>query len=214
MKKIWVYGRVTDQPWLREASRSGIEIVHRSIEELSAQAGSESHQGVVAEVEPYRYAAIEPILAQPDGLIVALDQVQDPHNLGAVARVAESAGVAGLVLTRRRSVAVTAAVCSASAGAVEHLKIAQVENMADFLLKAKQDGRWVYGAAAGSDLVYTEVDMRGPTVLVLGAEDRGLRPRVARSCDALVSILLAGRVGSLNLSTAAAVLVFEAVRQR
>ncbi len=157
---------------------------------------------------------LQSILGEADSLILALDQVQDPQNLGAVAETAECTGAAGLIIPERRSVAVTAAVCSASSGAVEHMKIARVGNMADSLLEAKEMEYWVYGAAADGDLVYTEVDMDGPVVLVLGSEGKGLRPRVARSCDALLSIPLAGQLGSLNVSSAAAVLAFEATRQR
>jgi len=141
--------------------------------------------------------------------------VQDPHNLGAVARSAEAAGATGLVIPDRRAAAVTPAVCKASAGAVEHLAIARVRNLADWLAAAKtREGLWVYGAAADGAAVYSTVDLTGPVVLVLGSEGRGLRPRVAAACDALVSIPLRGRTESVNVSAAAAVLLFEAVRQR
>jgi 23S rRNA (guanosine2251-2'-O)-methyltransferase len=186
-----------------------------SPDELTRLAGSPDHQGVVAEVEPYPYADADRLAAAPDALIVALDQVQDPHNLGAVCRSAEAAGASGVVIPDRRAVGVTPAVCKASAGAVEHLAVARVRNLADWLESAKdRAGLWVYGAAAEAAESYTSVDLKGPVVLVMGSEGSGLRPRVGAMCDALVSIPLRGRAASLNVSAAAAILLFEAVRQR
>src|SRR5207302_4098479 len=182
---------------------------------LSELAGSDDHQGLVAEVAPYPYVEAEELLSRERALLVALDEVTDPHNLGAIARVCEAAGADGLLITRRRSAGVTAAVARASAGAVEHLPIAQVENLAETLLSARRPGLWTYAAdLAGDDAAYDRHDYRDGTVFVLGAEGRGLRPRVRRSCDAVASIPMRGRVESLNVSTAAAVLLFEAVRQR
>ncbi len=145
-----------------------------------------------------------------NALLVALDQVQDPQNLGAIARTAECAGATGLVIPERRAAEVTAAVCKSSAGAVEHLPVARVRNLADFLGEAKQAGMWCYGASADGSVAYAEVDWAGPVVLVLGSEGRGLRPRVAGACDALVSIPLRGRIESLSVSAAAAVLSYAA----
>jgi 23S rRNA (guanosine2251-2'-O)-methyltransferase len=184
------------------------------VAELTRLAGSTDHQGIVAEVDPYQYADPSSLLAA-DALVIALDEVQDPHNLGAVCRSAEAAGATGVVIPERRSAAVTGAVCKASAGAVEHLAITRVRNLADWLEAAKEvDGLWVFGADAGAPGAYTEVDMTGPVVLVLGSEGKGIRPRVGGRCDALVSIPVRGRTASLNVSAAAAVLLFEAVRQR
>ena len=141
--------------------------------------------------------------------MLALDEVQDPQNVGAVARVAESAGCAGLVLPERRSADVTPAVCRASAGAVEHLPIAQVGNLATWLEQSKQrEGLWVYGAEAGASVPYDRPDYSGRVILVLGSEGRGLRPRVAETCDQLVRLPVRGQVGSLNVATAASALVY------
>ena len=181
---------------------------------LSELAGSDDHQGLVAEVAPYPYVDAEELLSRERALLVALDEVTDPHNLGAVARVCEGAGADGLMITRRRSAAVTAAVARASAGAVEHLPIARIENLADTLIRARRPGLWCYAAAPGGDPPYDRHDYRDGTVFVLGAEGRGLRPRVRTSCDAVATIPMRGQVDSLNVSTAAAVLLFEAVRQR
>ena len=182
--------------------------------ELTRLAGSPDHQGIVAEVDPYPYADPTTLLRAPAALVVALDQVQDPHNLGAICRSAEVAGAAGIVIPQRRSAAITPAACKASAGAVEHLAVARVRNLADWLAAAKEAGAWIYGAEAGAPASYTEADLGGRAVLVLGSEGAGLRPRVAEACDLLVSVPSRGRVASLNVSAAAAVLLFEAIRQR
>jgi len=206
--KVWCTARSRESlDWLPE--RTAVEPADR----LAARAGSEEHQGVVAEVAPYPYSGAAEVLAGERPLAVALDEVTDPHNLGAVARVAECAGAGGLVITKRRSAAVTAAVCRASAGAVEHLRIARVENLADLLLEARRPGLWTYAAAPGA-AAHDRSDYRDGAVFVLGAEGRGLRPRVRAACDAAVAIPMMGKVESLNVSTAAAVLLFEAVRQR
>jgi 23S rRNA (guanosine2251-2'-O)-methyltransferase len=183
-------------------------------EELERLCGSAEHQGVVAEVDPYPYADPGALLGSKQALVVALDQVQDPHNLGAVCRAAEVAGADGVVIPERRAASVTAAACKASAGAVEHLRVARVRNLADWLAEAKEGGAWVYGAAADAPGRYTDLDWEGRAVLVLGSEGSGLRPRVRAACDQVVSIPVRGKVGSLNASVAAAVILFEAIRQR
>jgi 23S rRNA (guanosine2251-2'-O)-methyltransferase len=183
-------------------------------EEIASRCGSEAHQGVCAEVDPYPYADAAELLAVPDPVIVALDEVTDPQNLGAVCRTAEASGATGVVIPERRSAEVTAAVCKASAGAVEHLPVARVRNLADFLAEAKEAGCWCYGAAAGAPTPYTAPDWSGGVVIVLGAEGRGLRPRVAAACDELVSLPLRGRVASLNVSATAAVLLYRILQYR
>jgi 23S rRNA (guanosine2251-2'-O)-methyltransferase len=183
-------------------------------EELERLCGSPDHQGAVAEVDPYPYADPIALLRGEAPLIVALDQVQDPRNFGAVARSAEFAGAAGLVIPDRRAAEVTAATCKASAGAVEHLNIAHVRNLADWLGDAKAAGFWVWGADAAASQPPWKVDLNGPTVLVLGGEGKGIRPRVASVCDGLIAFPRRGEVESLNVSAAAAALLFEAMRQR
>jgi 23S rRNA (guanosine2251-2'-O)-methyltransferase len=183
-------------------------------EELQRRAGSDGHQGVCALVDPYPYADAGELLRRPTPLIVALDEVQDPQNLGAIIRTAEAAGVDGVVICERRAAQVTAAVAKASAGAVEHLPVARVRNLADFLGKAKAAECWCYGAATDGAVPYTEPDWTGGVVLVLGAEGHGLRPRVASACDALVALPLRGRVASLNVSAAAAALLYGILQRR
>lgn len=185
-----------------------------SPEELERLCGSPDHQGVVAEMEPYPYVGSAELLGSDNALLVALDQVQDPRNLGAVCRSAEAAGAAGVVIPDRRSAEITAVACKASAGAVEHLRIAHVRNLADWLGEAKQAGFWIWGADAGAKQAPWDVDLKGPTVLVLGGEGKGLRPRVASACDGLVALPQRGKIDSLNVSAAASALLFEAVRQR
>ena len=183
-------------------------------DEIARRCGSDAHQGVCADIEEYRYADAAELLRAPDPVLVALDEVTDPQNLGAVCRTAECSGATGVIMPERRSAVVTPAVCKASAGAVEHLAIARVRNLADFLADAKAAGCWSYGAAAGARNPYRAVDWRGGVVVVLGAEGKGLRPRVASACDDLVAIPLRGRIDSLNVSATAAVLLYEILQQR
>jgi 23S rRNA (guanosine2251-2'-O)-methyltransferase len=192
----------------REVLLAEVESSIVSVEEVEERAGSPDHQGICAEVEAYSYADADGLLDVEDALVLALDEIQDPHNLGAVCRVAESAGCSGVVLPERRSAEITPAVCKAAAGAVEHLEVARVRNLADWLAGAKERGSWVYGATADAPVPYHRPDYGGRVVLVLGSEGRGLRPRVASSCDELIHLPHAGRVGSLNVSTAAAALVY------
>jgi 23S rRNA (guanosine2251-2'-O)-methyltransferase len=185
-----------------------------SHDEIAARCGSDAHQGVCAEVDPYPYADAAELLAVPGPLLVALDEVTDPQNLGAICRTAEAAGATGVIIPERRSAEVTPAVCKASAGAVEHLPVAQVRNLADFLGDAKAAGCWCYGAAADAKTPYTAPDWSGGVVVVLGAEGKGLRPRVADACDDLVALPLRGRIESLNVSATAAVLLYTILQQR
>jgi 23S rRNA (guanosine2251-2'-O)-methyltransferase len=190
----------------------GVRVVDAA--EVARLCGSDAHQGVCAEVSDFEYVDAAGLLAAPEPLIVVLDEITDPQNLGAVCRSAECAGADGVVIPERRSAEVTPAVCKASAGAVEWLSIARVRNVADFLGEAKEAGCWCYGAAAEGAAPYRSPDYRGGVVLVLGAEGRGLRPRVAKACDALVALPLRGHIESLNVSAAAAVLLYEILQQR
>lgn len=211
-----IYGR---QP-VAEAER-GRRKVHRVWRapdtppaKLAEMVGSDDHQGIVAEVDPFPYVGGAQLLGKPDALIVVLDQIQDPRNLGAVCRSAEVAGADGVVIPERRAASVTAVACKASAGAVEHLEIARVRNIADFLDDAKKAGFWVWGADGTARSAPWQIDLKGSTAIVMGTEGKGLRPRVADSCDGLVAIPQKGSIESLNVSVAASVLLFEAVRQR
>jgi 23S rRNA (guanosine2251-2'-O)-methyltransferase len=204
VQRVFASERAAQEVWL-----GGVETVIAEPWELEERCGSPDHQGICAEVSPYPYADADSLLDAEDALVLALDEVQDPHNLGAVVRVAEAAGCAGVVLPERRSAEVTAAVCRASAGAIEHLPVARVRNLADWLAAAKErENTWVYGAAAEAAVPYERPDYGGRVVLVLGSEGRGLRPRVSETCDELIHLPNRGQVGSLNVSTAAAALVY------
>jgi 23S rRNA (guanosine2251-2'-O)-methyltransferase len=203
VRRIWA---VRPEEWPDAEPATGDEIAERC--------GSEEHQGVCAEVGPYPYADAHALLEPEDALVVVLDQIQDPRNLGAVARVAEAVGATGLVIPERRSAEVTPAACKASAGAVEYLPVAQVRNIADFLDDAKKAGAWAYGAAADAPALYDEPDYSGRVVLVMGSEGKGLRPRVAEHCDQLISLPIRGRMESLNVSTAAAAILYGILQSR
>jgi 23S rRNA (guanosine2251-2'-O)-methyltransferase len=204
------------------AERRGVPASRHDPTELDAIAGPGAHhQGVVAIAGSYHYAEVEDLIdrsaaAGPGGLLVALDGVTDPHNLGAIARSAHVLGAQGLIVPRDRSAAVTAVVTKASAGATEHLAIAQVTNLARALGQLKEGGLWTAALAAGPRArPLHELDASVPLCLVLGAEGSGIRPLVARACDFQVEIPMVGQgVGSLNVSVAAGVALYEIARQR
>lgn len=208
--RVWATVRAAREPWLATAPR--VQVV--SSDEIESRAQTTTHQGICAEVPPYPYAGEDELFARADPLLVALDGIEDPQNLGAICRSAECAGADGVVIPERRAAEITPAVAKASAGAIEHLRIARVRNLADFLEQAKRRGCWCYGAAADAPREYRQVDWTGGAVLVLGGEGRGLRPRVASVCDELVGIPLHGRLDSLNVSAAAAVLLYAALDAR
>jgi 23S rRNA (guanosine2251-2'-O)-methyltransferase len=207
--RVWATKNAARESWL-----AGAPIELANAEEIERSCGSPAHQGICADAGPFRYAQPDALLAPDNPLIVALDQIQDPQNLGSICRTAECAGVSGVVVPERGAATVTAAVCKASAGAVEHLPVASVRNMADFLGDAKSAGLWCYGAQAGATMSYDALDWTGGVVLVLGSEGRGLRRRVASSCDALVSLPLRGQIESLGVAAAAAILIYAAAGTR
>jgi 23S rRNA (guanosine2251-2'-O)-methyltransferase len=214
VQELWVTERaLAAEPWLKAESPVRVQV--KLDRDLAEAAGTRDHQGVLAYCEPYGYADAYALAIGERPLIVCLDQVSDPHNLGAVCRAVDGAGASGVVLPSHGSARVTAAVCRASAGAVEHVKVAVVTNLARYLAEVKGQDLWVFAAAAeeGATPMW-EADLAGGAALVLGAEGRGLRPLVRKTCDAAVSIPLAGRVESLNVSVAAAVLLYESARQR
>lgn len=208
--ELWVTERALKaEPWL-----NGMRRQVKPERELSEAAGTRDHQGVLAWAEPFRYADAYELAAADSPLLVCLDQVTDPHNLGAVARTAEAAGASGVVVPAHNSARVTPAVVRASAGAIEHLPVAVVKNMARYLSEVKGPQLWAWAAAGDAETSLWEADLTGGIALVLGAEGKGVRPLVRRTCDAAVSIPLLGDVGSLNVSVAAGILLYEARRQR
>jgi 23S rRNA (guanosine2251-2'-O)-methyltransferase len=227
VKDVWATAATAREPFL-----AGVAPAIRDGEQIAQRCGSDAHQGVCAQAGPYPYAGTDELLAREQPLLLALDQVQDPQNLGSICRTAECAGADGVIICERRAAEVTPAVCKASAGAVEHLAVARARNMADFLADARRAGCWCYGAsprdegrdgdragartgAQAAPVPYDEPDYSdGGVVLVLGSEGRGLRPRVAGACDQLVALPLRGRIESLGVSAAAAALLYEILQQR
>ncbi len=215
MGAVWATQSTAREPWL-----SGVQVKTGTAADIERLCGSSAHQGVCAQAGGYPYVSGEELLAGPEPLVVALDEVQDPQNLGSIARTAECAACNGVAIPERRSAEVTPAACKASAGALEHLRVARVRNLADFLVQARAAGCWCYGASAQAvgkhiPIPYDAPDYRGAgVVLVLGSEGRGLRPRVAGACDQLIALPLRGRVGSLNVSAAAAATLYEILQNR
>jgi 23S rRNA (guanosine2251-2'-O)-methyltransferase len=211
--ELWATERaVKAEPWLVEVERPRVQV--KLERELSDAAGTRDHQGVVAWCEPYKYADGWELAAAERPLLACLDQVTDPHNLGAVIRSAEGAGATGVVVPAHGSATVTAAVARSSAGAVEHLPVAVVPNLARYLAEVKRGDLWIYATAGDAATPMWDADLSGGVALVFGAEGKGLRPLVRKTCDDAVSIPLGGQVDSLNVSVAAALLLYEAKRQR
>lgn len=204
--EVWALRQLHDEPWLK-----GVRPKPRQRDELGRAAGTADHQGVVAFADPYPYASIAEVL-EGDGPVVCLDGAQDPRNLGAICRVADGAGAVGLVIARRGSPGVTPTVCKASAGAVEHMRVAQVESINGFLGEARDRGRVIVGADPDGTADFRDGVIPRHSVVVLGSEGAGLRPKVSAACDRLVRIPMGGRVASLNISVAAALLLYEVGR--
>lgn len=204
---------------LNLARRQGVKISFRTRDQLTAMAGDPHHQGVVARVAGASYSSLGDLLTVPAGrgevpFFLALDQVQDPRNLGAVLRSAEVTGVHGVILPKHHAVGLTGAAAKSAMGAAELVAVARETNLVQALEELKKEGVWIVGAVPTGGKVPWEMDLTGPLCLVLGGEGEGLRPLVARSCDFLTSLPMRGRLGSLNVSAAAAVLCYEVLRQR
>ena len=197
---------------IQEAA-GGVPVKNVSRDRIDELARGGVHQGVVARVESYPYSSLEEILAVPRPLILVLDGVTDPRNLGAVLRAADGAGASGVVIPKDRAAGVTAAAVKASAGASEHVRVARETNLKRTVDRMKEANVWVYAAEAGGT-DYAKLDLDGPVAFVLGSEGKGVRRLVREACDGTVSIPMLGSVGSLNVSVAAAVLAYEARRRR
>ena len=201
------------------AKDAGAVVVRIDRRKLNDMSPTGAHQGIIASVAAHDYATIDDILAaaeergQPP-LIVVCDELSDPHNLGAILRTAECAGAHGVIIPKRRSVALTAVVAKASAGAIEYMKVARVSNIAATLRELKERGVWVFGTAADGTTSLYGADLKGPAAIVIGNEGEGMSRLVAETCDFKVSIPMRGSISSLNASAAAAILLYEAVRQR
>lgn len=220
--KIYIQKGDTDKSLGHIASKAreaGCVVVDADRRKLDAMSRTHAHQGVIALAAIREYCSVADILAiaeersEPPFVIVC-DEISDPHNLGAVIRTAEAAGVHGIIIPKRRSAGVTAIVDKTSAGAVEHMAVARVANLTAALKELKDSGLWVYGTAAEGDSDLWATDLRGPVCVVIGSEGEGMGRLVRENCDFLVSIPMKGKVSSLNASAAAAILIYEALRQR
>ena len=201
------------------AKDAGAVVVRIDRRKLNDMSPTGAHQGIIASVAAHDYATIDDILAEAEArgqapLIVVCDELSDPHNLGAILRTAECAGAHGVIIPKRRSVALTAVVAKASAGAIEYMKVARVSNIAATLRELKERGVWVFGTAADGATSLYSADLKGPAAIVIGNEGEGMSRIVAETCDFKVSIPMRGQISSLNASAAAAILLYEAVRQR
>jgi len=204
---------------VRQARSAGVPVHLEPRAALDRLVPEGKHQGVIGLVASKGYADQKEILdyarrrGEPPFLVI-LDGVEDPHNLGAVLRTAEAAGAHGVFIPERRAVGLTATVAKSSAGALEHLRVARISNVSRLIEALQAEGVWVYGLDAAASKPYTALDLRGPVALVLGGEGKGVRPGVLQACDERARIPMLGRISSLNVSAAAAIALFEAVRQR
>ena len=220
--KIYLQKGETDKTLGHIASRAraaGTVVVEADRRKLDAMSRTHAHQGVIALASVREYVSVESILnsAREKGeapLLVVCDEISDPHNLGAIIRTAECAGAHGVVIPKRRSAGLTSVVAKTSAGAVSYLPVARVPNLPALLKELKSQGVWVFGTAAGGTTDLYHVDLKGPAAIVIGSEGEGMSRLVEENCDFLVSIPMKGGLNSLNASAAAAVLLYEAVRQR
>ena len=220
--KVYLAKGETDSTlgYLAAAARSqGVVVVEADRRKLDAMSRTHSHQGVIAVAAVRAYASVEDILAaaREKGeapLLVVCDELSDPHNLGAVIRTAECAGAHGVIIPKRRSAGLTAVVAKTSAGAVSYMPVARVSNLTALLKQLKQEGIWVFGTAADGSTGLYEADLKGPAAIVIGSEGDGMSRLVREQCDFLLSIPMRGQLNSLNASAAAAIVLYEAVRQR
>ena len=220
--KIYLQKGETDKTLGHIASKAraaGVVVVEADRRKLDAMSRTHAHQGVIALAAVREYVSVESILqaARDKGeapLLVVCDEISDPHNLGAILRTAECAGAHGLIIPKRRSAGLTAIVGKTSAGAVSYLPVARVANLTSVLKDLKKQGVWIFGTAAGASTNLYSADLKGPAAIVIGSEGDGMSRLVAENCDFLVSIPMKGHISSLNASAAAAILLYEAVRQR
>ncbi|MDR0951322.1 MAG: 23S rRNA (guanosine(2251)-2'-O)-methyltransferase RlmB [Oscillospiraceae bacterium] len=222
LDKIYVQRGETDKTLgfiASKARETGCVVVSADKRKLDAMSQTHAHQGVIAVAALREYSSVSDILtiAQERGeppFVVVCDEITDPHNLGAIIRTAECAGAHGVIIPKRRSASLTAIIEKTSAGAIEHIAVARVPNLNSALRELKAAGLWIYGASAAGDRPLWKTDLLGPACFVIGSEGEGMSRLVEESCDFLVSIPMSGRVQSLNASAAAAVMLYEALRQR
>jgi 23S rRNA (guanosine2251-2'-O)-methyltransferase len=200
------------------AKKKGIKCNQIPLERFRTYTPSQNAQGVIALKQDFKFSTLDEILSEskksPLPLILVLDEIQDPHNVGAILRSAECSGVRGVILTKHQSATITSTVTKTSAGATEHLKICQVNNLSQTIDELKEKGFWIVGSSLENAKNYTEVDYKIPIALIVGNEEKGIRKLTASKCDFLVKIPMSGKIQSLNVSVATGILLFEILRQR
>ena len=204
---------------IAKAKERKIVIVEKDKRQMQEIAQTENYQGVIAIVPPFSYCEIEDILEEAsrrneDAFVIILDGIEDPHNLGSIIRTAETAGVHGIIIPKRRAASVNSTVNKASAGAVEHMKIARVNNISESIKKLKDAGLWICGTDVRTENYYYNQDLTGPIGIVIGNEGSGMSEKVRKNCDFLVKIPMKGKITSLNASVSGGIVIYEAVKQR
>lgn len=204
---------------IKKAKENKIIVVEKEKRKMEEMAQTQNYQGVIAIVPPFEYVEVEDILEeaktrQEDPFILILDEIEDPHNLGSIIRTAETAGVHGIIIPKRRTALVNSTVNKVSAGAAQHMKIARVTNLCDTIETLKKEGLWICGTDINAEKFYYDQDLTGPIGIVIGNEGNGIGQKVKKNCDFLVKIPMKGKVSSLNASVSTGIIVYEAVKQR
>ena len=201
------------------AKEKRVIIVEKDKKQMDEMAQNQNYQGVIAIVPPFEYCEIEDIIENAkskneEPFVLILDGIEDPHNLGSIIRTAETAGIHGIIIPKRRAASINSTVNKVSAGAVEHMKVARVTNISETIEKLKEKGLWICGTDINTDIYYYNQDLKGPLGIVIGNEGKGISDKVKRNCDFLVKIPMKGKITSLNASVSTGIVVYEAVKQR
>lgn len=201
------------------AKENKVIVVEKEKRQMDEMAQNQNYQGVIAIVPPFEYCEIEDIIQEAknkeeDPFVIILDGIEDPHNLGSIIRTAETAGVHGIIIPKRRAAMVNSTVNKVSAGAVQHMKVARVTNISDAMDKLKQNGLWICGTDINTTTYYYNQDLTGPIGIVIGNEGNGISEKVKKNCDFLVKIPMKGKITSLNASVSTGIIIYEAVKQR
>lgn len=204
---------------IAKAKENKVMIVEKEKRKMDEMAQNQNYQGVIAMVPPFEYCEIQDILQeakkrQEAPFVLILDEIEDPHNLGSIIRTAETAGVHGIIIPKRRAATVNSTVNKVSAGAVQHMKIARVTNISDAIEELKQEGLWICGTDINAEKYYYEQDLKGAIGIVIGNEGKGIGPKIKKNCDFLVKIPMKGKITSLNASVSTGIILYEAVKQR
>jgi 23S rRNA (guanosine2251-2'-O)-methyltransferase len=213
IEKVYIYEDFNDKNLISSLQNVGIRVEYRSKRDLDKLANG-LHQGIIASIPDYKFCSIEEIMRDNNGLIVLLDHLEDPHNLGAIIRTCEAAGVDGIIIPKDRSVDVNSTVMKVSAGALSNVSICSVTNLNNTIKDLKKAGYWIVGTDMVTDKSYDEIDYNMPICLIIGNEGEGMSRLVKESCDYVVSIPMNGKVNSLNASVAAGIMIFEVLEKR